>query len=571
MQVVKPIRRLSQFASRIHLFPILCAGLALVLFAAEPLILAPMQANATSSPDSIKSTIQINLNKPEGQINPKALGLTINILGNDIPELQYFFRSAEGKQKLNEIGFGTINLTADRNNWSSPYSTYTAAPEVYPSVMDTSEFLSLSKSMNADPMITINITHQCHQEDSNLPPSSANVVCTNVTPKLAQAWLKNIKQLGIRQVNYVQLGAEPYAGCWYWIDSKGLDCTVDNTGEHKIALSEQDYAKRVIKWSVALKKIVPGIKVGLHLQPNTFICKGSCSGMEWDRYLLTKAGKYVDFLITHQYYVLMQPVVDEVTAQKYSYYQEQLDVRVVKQGVTATPTQIRKELIKWLPTKKNMPIVIGEYNAGQLWSDDSPETKLDNRMSLFTGFSVAETALDLLSPVKSGSTMLPGAERVLLLDLQSYPTTIAHYLPFEDPQTIVYSPAWYMLAALQGVQGKTFINTAVNNNPQTLTGRGALRVYTVKKGKNVLIAVFNHDSAQPITADLLLNGGNAKSASMTRIGDTALSFLAMNSAINPTAIAPVTSTILQSQIQAKGIIGMVFPAHSLSVLHVTLE
>lgn len=523
---------------------------------------------SANAQEAAKPTITIDLGKTKGKISPNAFGITIANRGHDAPELSHFFRTPEGKLALMDLGVRTVNYGADRDNWAQPYNPFTAVPETYPSLMDTTEFLNVNQTLGSDPMIAVNITHLCRPADENQPPSTENVTCEMATPQLAKDWLAFIKQSGIRQVKYVQLGAEPYAGCQYWLPSKDINCTV-GYGEHKIALTQDEYAKRVLKWATALRQVDPKIKLGIHLLPNAFLCKNGCDGTSWDETLLKKVGPKIDFVITHQYFEIDNAPVTEGEAQRLSYYQEQRDVRLSKNGVTAMPRQIRKELSKWLPTKKDIPIVVGEYNASRSDADDP--TVVEIRMSLYGSMAIAEGYLDMLLPVRLKGTTLPGAQRLLFLDLQTLPVMISHYLPQDDPQTLVLSPAWHMFAMLKDWQGKTMLSPRVEGNTKTSFDRPTLRVYAVKQGRDVWLAVFNHDITGSRTLDVALIGAKPLTVTATVIGDTATSLLTHNSAVNPNAIAPSTWTVDPGQIKTDRIAGMVFPAHSLTVLHIEGE
>lgn len=524
--------------------------------------------------------IQINLNKTQGQVDAHAFGLTVAAHGNEAPELQYAFRTFTGTQQMKSLGFRSLSYSMDHDDWAAPYNTYTAMPELFPLVMKTDEYLQLAKSVGAEPIIAVNITIKCHSTDP-LHPSTDNVKCDNAAPSDAASWLSYIKaHNGGLAVKYVQLGTEPYAGCRYWTKDEGINCGNGDYGGHRVALPQEVYAQRVASWAAALKKVDPTIKVGLHLQPNTTtICDTSC-GPDWDQYLLKRVGSQIDFVLTHNYYLIDEPASSLSQAQKLSYYQEQLDMRLRKNQVGATPAIIRQELFKWLPNKtkaKTMPIFVGEYNAG-LVRDNAPTARVTGRMSLYTGMSVAEVTLDMLSPVQLNGATLPGAQRSFFLDLNSLPAMLAQFLPFKDPlATLVYAPAWQMISAIQEVQGKTWVATSIQNNP-TIKGnatlgksRNALNIYSAKQGKQVWIAVFNHDNLKSFKTDLQLVGGSPVSGTVTRIGDTAQSFLDMNTAQSPDHITPVTTNLKPTNFGGSAIKGISFPPHSLTVLSIKLK
>jgi len=506
--------------------------------------------------------ITVDLSQTKGKIDANAFGVILSNKGMTVPEQTYFYRDADGKQDLKDLGVRNMYYWVDRDNWQQPYDPYTAEPASPASIIYVDEFLRLSNEVGADPMISVNITHLCARANENLSYAPDNVQCEMATKEDAKAFLAHIKSLGIRDVKYVFLGVEPYAGCEYWL--KGINC-VTRVNEHKIQLTQQEYAKRVLAWTKALRQVDPKIKVGLHLLPNAYICETSCNGVSWDETVLKQAGSKVDFLVTHQYFQVDAAVSDEATAQHFSYYQNQTDVRVDKQGATAMPKTIRKELLKWLPSRKNMPIFVGEFNASRTDGKNNA-VAVDTRMSLFAGFGLVEGYLDSISSVKYKGITYPGITRLVLLDLYSLPVMLAHYLPLDQPTTLVKAPAWHMLAALRELQGKTWINAKVKNNPKTPAGRPALRVYAVKKNKNVWLVVLNHSADSAYTLNINLVGTKAKSATTTVIGDTAAGFLTQNTATNPEAVAPVTSAVPAGKIKSNQLTGMTFPAHSMTVI-----
>ncbi len=507
-------------------------------------------------------SITVDLTKTLGNVDANAFGVILSNKGMGSPEQVYFYRDAQGKQDLKNLGVRHMYYWVDRDDWRQPYDPFTAEPAPPTSILYVDEFLRMTNAVGADPMISVNVTNLCRRADDTLPYASDNVQCKMAKAKDARAFLAHVKSLGIRDVKYVFLGVEPYAGCPYWI--KGVHCTT-YTGEHKIQLTQQEYAKRAVAWAKALRQVDPKIQVGLQLMPNAYICKTSCNGVSWDETVLKQAGSQVDFLVTHQYFQVDAAVPDEAAAQRFSYYQNQTDIRVDKQGMTAMPKTIRSELLKWLPSKKNMPIFTGEFNASRTdGKDDS--FAVDTRMALFAGFGLVEGYLDSIAPVELNGATYPGVTRLTLLDLYSLPVMIARYLPLNNPTTMVQAPAWHMVAALRDLPGKTWINAKVKNNPKTPVGRPALRVYAVKKNKNVWLVVLNHSADSAYTLNVNFIGTQPKSATATRLGDTAAGFLTQNTAANPFAIAPVTSAIPAGKIKTNRLEAITFPAHSMTVI-----
>lgn len=508
--------------------------------------------------------ITVNLKQAQSKIDPNAFGVILSNKGMKMPEQAYFYRDLQGKQDLKNLGVRNLYYWVDRDDWKNPYNSYTAEPASPADILSVDEFLTLNNTLGTDPMISVNITHLCARANDNLPYATSNVNCKMAKPSDAKAFLAHIKSTGIRDVKYVFLGVEPYAGCAYWTD--GVNCTTLR-GEHKIQLTQQEYVKRALAWTKALRQVDPKIQVGLQLQPNAFLCQTDCKGVSWDETVLKAAGNQVDFLVTHQYFQVDKTVPDEASAQFYSYYQNQTDLRVDKQGKSAMPKTIRQELLKWLPLRKNMPIFVGEFNASRT-DGKSNSFSVDTRMSLYAGFGLVEALVDSVAPVKIKGVSYSGVSRLVLLDLYSLPVMIAHYLPLDNPVTMVLSPSWHMVAMLKELYGKTLVSAKVQDNPKTPAGRAALRVYAVKKNKDAWLVVLNHSTDTSYNVDVNFVGTKPLSATTTVIGDTASGFLAQNTAGNPAAVTPVTNTVPSGKIKSDHLEGITFPAHSMTVIQV---
>jgi alpha-L-arabinofuranosidase len=514
--------------------------------------------------------ITVNLAKVTGHIDPRALGLTVYAFGHNTTDSSYFYRSPEGNAMLKELGINALHYGTDFNDWAHLYDPSTAVPITYPEAMDAPEYLQLNQDLGAEPSIEVNVSILCHQTDPNQPPSTKNVTCQTATPQLAADWLRyiNFQSTGTPKVKYVTLGGEPFAGCTPWTDPLGINC-ITPAGFHKIRLTAADYANRVKTWATALKAVDPTVKIGVNLQPNTFLCLKNCNRVSWDETVLKKSAKFIDFVVAHQYFVVKQYAPDEATAQQYSYYQRQSDIRVLYQGKTAMPRQLRQELSQWAPSKKNVPIIYSEFNASRI-ENASFDATFGTRQSLYTGFAVGELFLDLLQPVSVGGRQLPGATRAMLHDLYTSTVMIARNQPVLTlPQTMVFMPSWYVLQALADFRDKDLLQPTVSRNPTTPVRLPALRVYAVKSGKEVWLAVFNHNTTQAITVDVTLRGLAPQQATAVEIGNNAASFRTQNDLNNPNAITPTSLTVDPSQLTSNGIQGFVFPAHTATVIHIT--
>lgn len=527
--------------------------------------------NQPDAPDAAK-TITLDLSKTLGKLDPAAFGLTLEPIRQNEPNPNFFLRSADGQNQLKALGVNSLFYFTDRNRWNALYDDFNALPLTSPDAFTTDEFLALSGGIGADPVVAVNITITCSQADPSQPPSTANVNCVNATPSLAQDWIKYINQTsqGTPKVKYVAMGVEPYAGCRYWKVAAKLNCTPNvPAGQHKILLPATEYASRVNQWAKAIHQIDPSVKIGVQLQPNTFECSTATCTTPWDQTVLTNAGSNIDFVMVHQYFVIKNPVTDQTNALKYSYYQEQQDLRLSKNGATALPSQIRLELSKWLPNKKSIPIFTTEFNAS-MNSKGTLDQQIETRQSLYAGFAVAELFMDMLQPVNVNGTLLPGNSRVFLHYLYDPSTMLALFQPQgANAPTMIYTPAWHIISALKDFRNKAILSPVIAGNPNTTVGRGALKVYAVKSGKDVWLAVFNHDPAKSIKFDIKLVGTSPASATVTQIGaQTTISLLTQNDLSNPTAISPATSTVPAGQLKPGAIVNFVFPAHSLTVISI---
>lgn len=543
----------------------------------------PSSSAAPTRNTKISVSVATNL----GKLPAQPLGMGVDNYANERPDPSFFLRTAEGKAQLSQLGIRGFFQPSDRNNWAHPYDPFTAKPFLPPSVMYTDEFLSLTGAVGATPILAVNVTTLCRQRNPGLPASPKNVTCKLATPQLAVKWLKHIKKLG-KKVDYVAIGVEPYVGCMYW--TKGINCTTKR-GEHKIVLPQEEYAQKVITWAQELRKVFPNLKIGAHLQPQTYICRnlpGSASGASdvdeidtsgpaaaaacgksWDQTVLEKAGSQIDFVLAHQYFWIRKPVVDEATGQRMSYYQEQLDSRVVTKGATAMPPALRKELSQWLPNKSNLPIIYSEFNATSGFLLDHGSDMYAARQSLYSGLALGELFLDMFQPVQIGSQTYNGAGRAILHGFFSQAMALARLpTPLSDPSQMIYMPTWHVLKALAPFGGKTWVQVKVDANPQTKVKRPALRAYAVKSGKTVWLAVFNHHTL-PVQSSIQFKGLVVKSGKVTRIGHNAAGFLTQNDELNPAAILPEVGTLPVATPASNRIAGFSFPPHSFTLLEIT--
>ncbi len=501
----------------------------------------------------------------------QAFGLIIEPIRQTTPNSQFFYRSPEGKAALKALGVKTIFYQIDRNAWNAPYDDFTAEPLTYPSVLSPLEAAGIAKEVGAEFVPLLNVTVLCKRANPLLPYSSPNVDCEFVKAKDSVAFLKFLRDHGV-SVKHVVLGLEPYEGCQWWF--LGLNCTMKKSapGQHRIGLRAEDYVKRINDWATAIHtKVDKTIKIGAHIASNVWdYCVKLPCAHSWTQTVLQQAGANIDFALMHQYFRIPDPVAQDVnTAVKYSYYQFQKDSNVGNYGRTGMPSEMRRQILQWAPgNKKQMPLWYSEFNSSIEDTEDDISL-VETRNSLYGGIALGELYLDLLSPTVGN---YPGAARASFHHLFATSTFLGAYQPPDaQSQTMVMTPGWYILYSLQSFANKNWLGVKSSNVPKNFTGRASIKVYAARKGKQVTVALFNHEATQALTVDLKLTNMKAKTVSVTQIGDTAASILASNNAADPSAITPHTSTLNASQIMGSGLDNLSLPAHSVTVLHITLH
>lgn len=515
-----------------------------------------------------------------------AFGLLLEPTRQVTGDSQFFYRSPEGLARLKQLGVKTIVYVTDGNNWRALYDDISGEPQPYPKGIEPLEALNIAQAIGASIVPAVNITAQC--TSTGPPYISANMTCQHAKPKDAVALVKLLKkEAAARNVPFkeVILGGEPYAGCQYWRSPAGVNCTVANpVGRHRIGLPAEEYVKRIKKWTTAIRKVDANLKFGAHIQTNTFYCKTSCD-RPWSQVILQDAGHYIDFVVLHQYFRVPLPLpVTELDAQKYSYYQNQVDIIKRKKGKTGMPKQARAEIVKWAPVnKKSMPMWYSEFNASSLDIFDDQDAGGGRntpgndefaaaRGSLYGGLALGEVYLDMLSPIGKGVNAKAGASRSFFHHLFAHTTFLASFQPIESQdQTMVMTPGWHILSSLKSFANKEWLFVKGKAIPQNATGRASVKTYAAREGKKVTIALFNHETTQTITVDLKLNNMPVKKVKVTRVGEAADSILDQNNYTQPNHILPHTSTLANSHIKKWGLSQVPLAPHSLTVLEVTLK
>lgn len=542
------------------------------------LLLATRQEQIVWAQDPEAGTPTFTISSPSKPItnDTRIFGLTLEPIRQVTADSQYFYRSPEGLLALKNLGVTTLLYSTDRNNWRALYDDMDGSPQPYGGAgISPTEAIGIAQAIGAEFVPILNVTIQC-EHIANTAYTSANMTCQEAKVGDALDLIKLVKtETQNRGVVFkrVVMGLEPYAGCAYWSAPAGLNCALENPpGQHRTGVPAEEYAKRINSWTPKIKKIDKGIEIGAQLSPNMYYCKTSCS-KEWNQVVLQDAGKNIDFVLFHQYFRIPDPgATDTPSAQNYSYYQNQIDINKRKRQVTGMPERMRQDLTKWAPTgKKQMPMWYAEMNASIVDTLDG-EDAASVRRALYSGVAVGELYLDMMAPVKVSGTLAAGGTRVFLHHLFTTRTFIAAYQPpSATNQVMIETPGWHILSMLKAFSGQGWQTIQSKNVPVNSPGQPLIRAYATRSGKKVTLAFFNHSAQQTYAIDANLTGMTAKSVAITRIGDQAVSFLSQNNVFTPNAIIPVQSTLPKAQIKSWGLDNVSLPAHSLTLLQVTLK
>lgn len=571
---------------RVRIFsflPWMCLGLILILatYSTAQYSHVSAQEAQTAEPTFTFSALSASV-KPDA----KPFGLLLEPTRHLTADSQYFYRSAEGLQALKNLGVSTLFYVVDRNNWRALYDDISGAPQPYPAGIYSGEAVDIAKAIGAELVPMLNVTLVC-EHIPGTEYTSQNMTCEHAKAKDSVALVKLLKKETKKKgvvFERVVMGLEPYAGCAYWSNPRGVDCTIGNPkGQHRIGLPAEEYAKRVKAWAAAIHKFDPHIKIGAHIQTNTYFCQTGCN-RSWSQVVLEDAGQVIDFVLLHQYFRIPLPKpITEQQGQTYSYYQNQDDIIKRKKERTGMPSVGRSEIVKWAPAnKKNMPIWYPEFYASILdhkLDDSGTQGELPTdedfasvRSSVYGGIALGELYLDLLSPVGKGKNMRPGAARAAFHHLFSYVTFLASFQPPHGPsQTMIFTPGWHILQSLKGFAGKEWMGVKAKGIPVNSTGRPSLKAYAARAGKQITVAVFNHETTLASTVDLKFNNLQIRKVRVTRIGDSAASILDFNNPITPDLIVPSLSALPKTQIKKWGIDNLAVGPHSVTVLTITLK
>ena len=164
----------------------------------------------------------------------------------------------------------------DRNNPTQPqisvqdpnlwFSQFTNVDGTWKNPLDFDEFVSICSSLNAEPFITIGIDA---------------IAYTGSSPHKTS---EEVLQAAIDWVKYANI-VKDY-GIKYWEIGNENDLSDDH-----VIWTTEEYANTVVKFSQAMKKVDPSIKIGVN---------GMTGSTWWDK-IMPIVKDDVDFLVTHQY------------------------------------------------------------------------------------------------------------------------------------------------------------------------------------------------------------------------------------------------------------------------------
>ena len=193
---------------------------------------------------------------------------------------------------IKSAGFSVIRYPggsySDIYHWATATSTAGTGANVQPHT-DFHSFMKLVQATGTTPLITVNY-------GSN-PQGTAGA-----SPSEAAAWVRDANVLHHWNVKYWEIGNEIYGNGFYNDVDWEEDLHYLPKGKSRAgnpALSPTAYGSNVVKFSKAMKKVDPNVKVGAVLcAPGQWP-----DGLEpdWNRHVLMACGKSIDFVVIHVY------------------------------------------------------------------------------------------------------------------------------------------------------------------------------------------------------------------------------------------------------------------------------
>ncbi len=242
---------------------LLCSAL-ILLFSA----IGPMTAQAQTT-----STVTVNAATSLAVIPATGFGLNTavwdaNLLDSDVPSL------------LTTLGIGALRFpggsTSDDYNWQT--DSIVPGQGGYANPVNTFDaFMSLAKSVDASPVITVNY-------GSNTSGNGGG------TPAFAASWVRYANVTKGYGVKYWEIGNEVYGNGEY-----GASWETDLHSAH----DPGTYGANVALFSAAMKAVDPTIKVGVVLAAPGYWPDGQSP--DWNTNVLAQCGTAIDFVIVHWY------------------------------------------------------------------------------------------------------------------------------------------------------------------------------------------------------------------------------------------------------------------------------
>ncbi len=190
-----------------------------------------------------------------------------------------------------ELGLGPVRFPggvfADFYHWrdgigprsSRPVRPHYSDPDRSRNAFGTDELAEFCRRTGAEPMLQVNILTGTPEEAAdwvaycNLPNHPERIRNGSPSPYKVRFW---------------EIGNEPYL-------------RTDRASIKKTELSPEEYADRFLKFATAMKKVDPTIRVG-GVGGHNFGAYGMVRDANWDRVVLQRAGKAMDFFAVHNGY-----------------------------------------------------------------------------------------------------------------------------------------------------------------------------------------------------------------------------------------------------------------------------